>query len=132
MLATRTLGCLRRAPMLAPRLATSATSPTLRLTMGATTVRMYALSRFPAKQAPGTSRARTLPRTGAGSAPRTIPQDEEEKPPASGDTLWAESAERIQAAPGADPEESLRALLMAHDYLVITRSAPPTRGYAGR
>jgi hypothetical protein len=130
MLATRTLGCLRRAPVLAPRLATTASM--LRLTMGATTARTYALSRFPGKQAPGTSRARTLPRTGAGSAPRTIPQDEEEKPPASGDTLWAESAERIQAAPGADPEESLRALLMADDYLVITRSALPAPGHAGR
>jgi hypothetical protein len=127
MLATRTLGCLRRAP----RLAT--TTSALRLTMGATTgARTYALSRFPSKQAPGTSRARTVPRTGAGSAPRSIPQDEEEKPPVSGDTLWAESAERIQAAPGADPEESLRALLMADDYLVITRSAPPTPGHAGR
>jgi hypothetical protein len=126
MLATRTLGCLRRAPRL------TTTTSALRPTMGATTARTYALSRFPGKQAPGTSRARTLPRTGAGSASRTIPQDEEEKTPASGDTLWAESAERIHAAPGADPEESLRALLMADDYLVITRSASHAPGHARR
>jgi hypothetical protein len=108
---------LRRAPLLLAR--TAPCKP------GVLATRYYALSRFPSRH-PGSGRARETPRSqtpGSSAYGRHNPIPDELKFSRESDSsaenspLW----EASRREPAADPEESLKKLLMQSDVLVITR-----------
>lgn len=92
-----------------------------------TTRRTYALSRFPQRN-PGVARRRQHvgKDNHLNSAPRfrpareDVPREEQSSPETS--SLWQKSARSVNK----DPTEGLRHLLMTHESLVVTRSAPST------